>query len=177
VVKLWYINSIPNLNICFIFLKLTFEFTLGLYSYNYVHILIYIICNIPKKVDQKLTFGAWMWEKGCGPVDTTSEVIYGVVSVLLLKNPSGRPPFFPFLGHHPPFSHTWPPLPFPFAGRPLSSHGSRPPPLHRFLLPLDLPPCSKDREEEEQDGLKRKRGPRRCSIPISSCRFSWGNPR
>ena len=39
--------SIKNLNICFIFLKLTSEFTLGLYSYNYVHILIYIICNMP----------------------------------------------------------------------------------------------------------------------------------
>ena len=27
-------------------------------------------CNIPKKkVDQMLIFVAWMWEKGCGPLD------------------------------------------------------------------------------------------------------------
>jgi hypothetical protein len=32
-------------------------------------------CNIPKNVDQKLIFGAWMWEKGCGPLDAKSEVI------------------------------------------------------------------------------------------------------
>jgi hypothetical protein len=36
-------------------------------------------------------------------------------------------------------------------------------PLHNFLLPLDLPPRSKDREEEEHVELKRKRGSRRCS--------------
>jgi hypothetical protein len=38
-------------------------------------------------------------------------------------------------------------------------------PLHNFLLPLDLPPRSKDREEEEHVELKRKRGSRRCSTP------------
>jgi hypothetical protein len=38
-------------------------------------------------------------------------------------------------------------------------------PLHGFLLPLDLPPCSKDREEEEHVELKRERGSRRCSSP------------
>jgi hypothetical protein len=32
-------------------------------------------CNIPKKVDQKFIFIAWMWEKGCGPLDAKSEVI------------------------------------------------------------------------------------------------------
>jgi hypothetical protein len=37
--------------------------------------------------------------------------------------------------------------------------------LHDFLLPLDLPPRSKDREEEEHVELKRKRGSRRCSTP------------
>jgi hypothetical protein len=37
-------------------------------------------------------------------------------------------------------------------------------PLHDFLLPLDLPPRSKDREEEHVE-LKRKRGSRRCSTP------------
>jgi hypothetical protein len=30
---------------------------------------------------------------------------------------------------------------------------------------LDLPPCSKDQEEEEHVELKRKRGSRRCSTP------------
>jgi hypothetical protein len=38
-------------------------------------------------------------------------------------------------------------------------------PLQDFLLPLDLPPRSKDREEEEHVELKRKRGSRRCSTP------------
>jgi hypothetical protein len=38
-------------------------------------------------------------------------------------------------------------------------------PLHDFLLPLDLPPRSKDREEEEHVELKRERGSRRCSSP------------
>jgi hypothetical protein len=38
-------------------------------------------------------------------------------------------------------------------------------PLHGFLLPLDLPPRSKDREEEEHVELKRERGSRRCSSP------------
>jgi hypothetical protein len=78
----------------------------------------------------------------------------------LPQNPSGRPPFFPFLGRQPPFPTLGRPSPFPFAAA-----------LHCFLLSLDLPPCSKDREEEEQDGLKRKRGSRRCSTPIS-CKFS-----
>jgi hypothetical protein len=39
-------------------------------------------------------------------------------------------------------------------------------PLHGFLLPLDLPPRSKDREEEEHIELKGKRGSRRCSSPL-----------
>jgi hypothetical protein len=30
--------------------------------------------NIPKNVDKKLIFAAWMLEKGCGPLDATSEV-------------------------------------------------------------------------------------------------------
>jgi hypothetical protein len=36
-------------------------------------------------------------------------------------------------------------------------------PLHGFLLPLDLSPRSKNREEEEHVELKRERGSRRCS--------------
>ena len=37
-------------------------------------------------------------------------------------------------------------------------------PLHGFLFLLDLPPRSKDREEEEHIELKGKRGSRRCSF-------------
>jgi hypothetical protein len=44
-------------------------------------------------------------------------------------------------------------------------------PLHGFLLPLDLPPRSKDREEEEHVELKRKRGSRRCSSPYLLVEF------
>jgi hypothetical protein len=29
-------------------------------------------CNIPKNVDQKLIFGAWMWENGCGTLEVRS---------------------------------------------------------------------------------------------------------
>ena len=73
----------------------------------------------------------------------------------LPQNPSGRPPIFPFSWPPtPPFPHPWPPLPLPLAAT-----------LHYFLLPLDLPPRSKDREEEEHVELKRKRGSRRCSTP------------
>ena len=61
------------------------------------------------------------------------------------------------------------PSPFPPFGRP-SLFLSFPfaaalYPLHDFLLPLDLPPRSKDREEQEHVELKRKRGSRRCSTP------------
>ena len=79
-------------------------------------------------------------------------------------------PFCPYLAATPfPPSHTWPPLsPFPLGW--LSS----PPmaaPLHGFLLPLDLPPRSKDREEEEHVELKGKRGSRRCSSPSLLAEF------
>jgi hypothetical protein len=48
-------------------------------------------------------------------------------------------------------------------------------PLHDFLLPLDLPPRSKDREEEEHVELKRKRGSRRCSTHLF-LHFFLGKP-
>jgi hypothetical protein len=123
-------------------------------------------CNIPKNVDQKLIFDAWMRERVVGrwmQSQETSEASF----LFLPRNPSGRPPFFPFLGRQPPppFSFTWPPLPLPLCSCP----PLLPPPAR------SPPPRSKDREEVEQDGLKRKRGSRRCSTPIS-CRFSWGNP-
>jgi hypothetical protein len=38
-------------------------------------------------------------------------------------------------------------------------------PLSIYSSSLDLPPRSKDREEEEHVELKRKRGSRRCSTP------------
>jgi hypothetical protein len=44
-------------------------------------------------------------------------------------------------------------------------------PLHGFLLPLDLTPRSKDREEEEHIELKRKRGSMRCSSPSLLAKF------
>jgi hypothetical protein len=50
-------------------------------------------------------------------------------------------------------------------------------PLHGVLLPLDLPPCSKDREEEEHVELKRERGSRRCSSPSLLQDFLGENPR
>jgi hypothetical protein len=50
-------------------------------------------------------------------------------------------------------------------------------PLHDFLLPLDLPPRSKDREEEEHVELKRERGSRRCSSPSLLEDFLGENPR
>jgi hypothetical protein len=83
------------------------------------------------------------------------------------KTPGGRPILlFPFLAA--------PPLPGAAASPP---HCSRPLPSPLLPPPSKSPSHSKDREEKEQVGLKRKRGPSRCSIPISSCRFSWGNPR
>ena len=50
-------------------------------------------------------------------------------------------------------------------------------PLHDFLLPLDLLPHSKDREEEEHVEMKRKRGSRRCSSPSLLEDFLGENPR
>jgi hypothetical protein len=76
-------------------------------------------CNIPKKCCQRLIFGAWMWEKGCGPLDAKSES--SMASLLFSRKET----------------HTWLPLP-PF---PLGWPSSPPmaAPLHDFLLPLDLP--------------------------------------
>jgi hypothetical protein len=123
-----------------------------------------------KSCCQRLIFGAWMWEKGCGPLDAKSES--SVVSLLFSRkeNPSGGLfPLLPLLGRHPfPPSHTWPPLPpFP-VGWPSSPPMAAP--LHGFL-PLDLPPRSKDREEEEHVELKGKRGSRRCSSPSLLAEF------
>jgi hypothetical protein len=113
-----------------------------------------------------------MWEKGCGPLDAKSESSVASLLFSRKENPSGGLfPLLPLLGRHPfpPLSHTWPPLsPFPLGW--LSS----PPmaaPLHGFLLPLDLPPRSKDREEEEHIELKGKRGSRRCSSPSLLAEF------
>jgi hypothetical protein len=72
-------------------------------------------------------------------------------------------PFFPLLAATPPFSPlAWPPLPFPpWLAAPLLR--LQPPSIASSSL--DLPLCSKDREEEEHVELKRNRGSRRCSTP------------
>jgi hypothetical protein len=128
-------------------------------------------CNIPKKCCQRLIFGAWMCEKGCGPLDAKSESSEASLLFSRKENPSRSLfPLLPLLGRHPfPPSHTRPPLP-PF---PLGWSSSPPmaAPLHGFLLPLDLPPCSKDREEEEHVELKGKRGSKRCSSPSLLAEF------
>jgi hypothetical protein len=53
------------------------------------------------------------------------------------------------------------PLPSPWLAAPLLPWQ----PLSIASSSLDLPPCSKDREEEEHVELKRKRGSRRCFTP------------
>jgi hypothetical protein len=57
-------------------------------------------------------------------------------------------------------STLWPPLPLP-----LLALGRCPLPSPRLSPPSRSPPRSKDREEEENVELKRKRGSRRCSCP------------
>jgi hypothetical protein len=86
-----------------------------------------LLLVISPKNDQKLIFGAWMWEKGCEPLDAKSEVIWGVVSFLSQKNLCA--PFFPFLATPPSFFSWTPPL-LPIAA---ALHT-----LHFFLLPLNL---------------------------------------
>jgi hypothetical protein len=117
-----------------------------------------------------------MWEKGYGPLDAKSES--SVVSFRFSRKETlvvtlspfcpflAAPPFSPHtLGHPSPFPLGWPPSP------PMEA------PLHGFLLPLDLPPRSKDREEEEHVELKRERGSRRCSSPSILEDFLGKNPR
>jgi hypothetical protein len=83
------------------------------------------LCNIPKKVDQKLIFGAWIWERVVGRWMQRQKS--SRASVLFSHKTLGGHPFSlhpPSLGRHPqPF--------FPLVGRPLSFDGSRPP----FLPP------------------------------------------
>jgi hypothetical protein len=86
------------------------------------------VCVISQKnCCQRLIFGAWMWEKGCGPLDAKSES--SVVSFLFSRKETlvvALPPF-PLLGRHPPFPpHLATPPPFPWLAA-LSSHGSRSP--------------------------------------------------
>jgi hypothetical protein len=74
----------------------------------------------------------------------------------------GSPPLLP--------NHSRPPLLLPnYCNRPLPLPllpiYSRPLPSPRLPPPSRSPPRSKDREEEEQVELKRKRGSRRCSTP------------
>jgi hypothetical protein len=72
----------------------------------------------------------------------------------LPQNPRWPPLFlFPPLLAATPFSLGWSPPLLPLQPPSIASSS------------LDLPPRSKDREEEEHIELKRKRGSRRCSTP------------
>jgi hypothetical protein len=94
-------------------------------------------------------------KKGCGPLDAKSES--SVASFCFSRKETLVVAFSPFAP-----SWAGPPSPFPLGW---SSSPPMAAPLHGFLLPLDLPPRSKDREEEEHVELKRERGSRRCSSP------------
>jgi hypothetical protein len=74
----------------------------------------------------------------------------------------------------PPFPPLWPPPPSLFLSSPWAAALY---PLHGFLPPLELPPCSKDREEEKHVELKRERGLMRCSSPSLLEYFLGENPR
>jgi hypothetical protein len=119
-------------------------------------------CNIPKKCCQRLIFGAWMWEKGCGSLDAKSES--SVTLLLFSRKETLVVAFSP--------SHTWPPPPLPLGLAIVSSHGS---PSPRLPPPSRSPPRSKDREEEEHIELKGKRGSRRCSSPSLLVEFFGEN--
>jgi hypothetical protein len=132
-------------------------------------------CNIPKKSCQRMIFGAWMWKKGCGSLDAKSES--SVASFRFSRKETLAVALFPFCPSCPPF------LPTHTLGRPFPSPLGWPPsppmeaPLLGFLLPLDLPTRSKDREEEEHVELKRERGSRRCSSSSLLEDFLGENPR
>jgi hypothetical protein len=84
-------------------------------------------CNIPKKCCQRLIFGAWMWEKGCGPLDAKSESSVASLLFSRKENPSGGLfPLLPLLGRQPfpPLQHLAAPLSFSLGLDALSSHGS-----------------------------------------------------
>jgi hypothetical protein len=93
--------------------------TAGVYDSTAHHDVTHMMCNIQKKCCQRLIFGAWMWEKGYGPLDAKS--VSFVVSLLLSRkeNPSGG--LFPLLGRHPspPPTLGCPSLLSPWAGCPL----------------------------------------------------------
>jgi hypothetical protein len=115
-------------------------------------------------------------KKGCGLLDAKSES-----SVVSFRFSHKETLVVALL----PFCPSWPPPPFSphTLGRPFPSPHGLPPsppmeaPLHGFLLPLDLPTRSKDREEEEHVELKRQRGSRRCSSPSLLKDFLGENPR
>jgi hypothetical protein len=92
-----------------------------------------------------------------------------------LSNPSRPPPLLPRVAAAPPpFPPLWPPPPSLFLSSPWAAALY---PLHGFLPPLELPPCSKDREEEKHVELKRERGLMRCSSPSLLEYFLGENPR
>jgi hypothetical protein len=110
--------------------EMAFEAKEHLEIYNMPTYIIFISlqnssCNIPKTfLDQKLIYGAWMWERVVG-------------RWMQMQKSSGASVLFSHktLGGHPFSLHplSWPPPSplFPLVGHPLSSHGCRPP----FLPP------------------------------------------
>jgi hypothetical protein len=121
--------------------------------------------GIPHETIDLLAFFPWgrelKWESEFGPL----------ISIRWM----GAPPLLP----HP----SPPPLPLPNLlqppppSLPLLPKAAAPYPLHGFLLPLDLPSRSKDRDEEEHIELKRERGSRRCSSLSLLEDFLGENPR
>jgi hypothetical protein len=86
------------------------------------------ICNIRSESDPLTSLVAWMWEKGCGPLDAKSES--SVASFLFSRKETlvvAFSPFCPFLAATPFPPQTWPPLPLTLGWPPLFSHGSRSP--------------------------------------------------
>jgi hypothetical protein len=106
-------------------------------------------------------------KKGCGLLHAKSESSVASFRFSRKETLAFRPP-------SPPHTHLAAPLPSPLGWPPSPPMEA---PLLGFLLPLDLPPRSKDREEEEHVELKRERGSRRCSSLSLLEDFLGENPR
>jgi hypothetical protein len=88
-----------------------------------------------------LIFDAWVWEKGCGPLDAKSESSEASFLFSRKETIGGRAPFFPFLGR---------PSPPPFLAAPSPPHCSCP-----LSSPL-LPPPSKSPPRSRIEKGRRK---------------------
>jgi hypothetical protein len=99
-----------------------------------------VIVISQKNVAKGLIFSAWMWEKGCGPLDAKSESSVASLLFSRKENPSGGLfPRLPLLGRQPfpPLQHLAAPLSFSLGLAALSSHGS---PSPRLPPPSIYPP-------------------------------------